>query len=215
MNAELYGGPEPPSPATILDYRRTKRPPPFERLAAVRASWGLAGRPAFVWHVLLAERRWMKPLEAHEPPHCICRSNHDAERRSDTDLMYLLQLFRVVICKARASPSLAIALCAGTGADAGGHETGGSQEREFHEGDAVLFPIGPTQQRAASSHFSSAFGAAPHDASLPTRASSAVQSLCCSAAAGPFRPTACRGWLPSYRHGAECCSGQMRWGAAA
>ena len=37
MNAELYGGPDPPSPATILDYRRTKRPPPFERLAAVRA----------------------------------------------------------------------------------------------------------------------------------------------------------------------------------
>ena len=37
MNAELYGGPEPPSPATILDYRRTKRPPPFERLAAVRS----------------------------------------------------------------------------------------------------------------------------------------------------------------------------------
>ena len=36
MNAELYGGPDPPSPATILDYRRTKRPPPFERLAAVR-----------------------------------------------------------------------------------------------------------------------------------------------------------------------------------
>ncbi len=38
MNAELYGGLEPPSPATILDYRRTKRPPPFERLAAVRTS---------------------------------------------------------------------------------------------------------------------------------------------------------------------------------
>jgi hypothetical protein len=37
MNAELYGGADPPSPATILDYRRTKRPPPFERLAAVRA----------------------------------------------------------------------------------------------------------------------------------------------------------------------------------
>ena len=50
MNAELYGGPEPPSPATILDYRRTKRPPPFERLAAVRASAPTVHAPAAYWY---------------------------------------------------------------------------------------------------------------------------------------------------------------------
>ncbi len=35
MNAELYG-PDPPSPAHIMDLRKTKRPPPFERMVKVR-----------------------------------------------------------------------------------------------------------------------------------------------------------------------------------
>lgn len=37
MNEELYGH-EPPCPADIMDYRKHKRPPPFERLVRVR-SW--------------------------------------------------------------------------------------------------------------------------------------------------------------------------------
>lgn len=35
MNAELYGA-SPPPPADIMDVRRCKRPPPFERLVKVR-----------------------------------------------------------------------------------------------------------------------------------------------------------------------------------
>ncbi len=75
--------------------------------------------------------------------------------------MDLQQFLRVVICKSRASLSLPIALCAGTGADAGGHETGGSQERELHEGDAVLFPVGQTSsERPPANLLFPAFGAA-------------------------------------------------------
>ena len=36
MNGELYGR-DPPLPAMIMDFRQTKRPPPFERLVEVRA----------------------------------------------------------------------------------------------------------------------------------------------------------------------------------